>query len=445
MSSISYKTPGVYVEEAKNLTVSIPNVATAVPAFFGSTATGGSATPVPQRIDSFFEFKTRFGSPASPAWTVTAQGDQFQITGNPQTQVPTGAALLYYAVQWYFLNGGGSCYIVATLADDLAQYNAGLEALAKLDEPTLILPCGAIQLAADQYHGFCKSALQQAQSMRDRFCILDVRTDSALSIVSQRIAADIAAFRTGIDGNGLAYGAAYYPNIITAMAWEYADAQITYAENPLDHAANRGVHAKITAWLRTLRVTLPPSGAIAGVYATVDKDRGVWKAPANVSLSYANRPTLAIDDTEQNDMNVPGDKPAVNAIRQFANRGTMVWGGRTLDYKAADWTYISVRRLFIMMEESIGKAINAFVFEANDKSTWTNVKSSINSYLLQLWLDGGLVGGKSTEAFDVQVGLGETMTQDDVLNGRMIVDVRVAPVRPAEFIVIRFSQDVKAS
>ncbi len=445
MSVTTYKTPGVYVEEATNLTVSIPNVATAIPAFLGVTSQNGNAQPKPKRIESFFEFKAFFGAPAAPVWTVSAVGDQFQILGQAASQVPTGAALLYYAVQWYFLNGGGACYIVATQADVIDQYDAGLEVLSKLDEPTLILPCGAVCLPADQYHSFCKAALAQAMSLRDRFCILDVRNDAVTGTGSQRVASDISAFRSGIDCDALAYGAAYYPNVATAMAWEYADAQITYDGNPLSDPTNKGVHGKVTAWLRSQRVTLPPSGAIAGVYATVDQDRGVWKAPANVSINYAGRPTIAIDDVEQQDMNVPGDKAQINAIRLFANKGTMVWGGRTLDYKSADWTYISVRRLFIMLEESIGKAIQAFVFEANDRSTWTSVKSSINSYLYQLWLDGGLVGGKAAEAYDVQIGLGETMTQDDVLSGRMIVDVRVAPVRPAEFIVIRFSQDVKAS
>jgi uncharacterized protein len=443
--SVTYKTPGVYVSEAFDLKVSIPNVATAIPAFFGSVAEGGSATPQPQRISNFLEFKTLYGSPASPAWTIAAQGDTFQISGNPQSGMPIGSALLYYAVQWYFLNGGGPCYIVGVLADVPAQYTSGLNALATVDEPTLILPCGAMSMAADDYHAFCKSALAQAHNLRDRFCILDVRGDSAAATGSQRIAADVTAFRAGIGTDNMAYGAAYYPAVQTTMAWEYSDADLHYGSETLATMTNKVLYAKITAWLRSLKVTLPPSGAVAGVYATVDQDRGVWKAPANVGLNFANRPVITIDDSEQADMNNPGDKVQVNAIRAFADKGIMVWGARTLDYQSPDWTYISVRRLFIMIEESIAKAINAYVFEPNDKSTWTNVKAAINSYLYQLWSQGALAGGKAQEAFDVQIGLGETMTQDDVLAGRMIVDVRVAPVRPAEFIVITFSQNVRGN
>jgi uncharacterized protein len=443
--SVTYKTPGVYVSEAFDLKVSIPNVATAIPAFFGSVAQGGSATPQPKRISNFLEFKALYGSPVSPTWVVAAQGDSFQITGNPQNSMPTGAALLYYAVQWYFLNGGGACYIVGTAGDIAAQYTSGLAALANVDEPTLIVPCGAMSMSAVDYHAFCKSALTQAQALRDRFCILDVRVDSTAATGSQRIAADMAAFRSGIGIDNMAYGAAYYPAVQTTLAWEYSDADVTYGGDTLAAMANRVLYAKLTAWLRTLKVTLPPSGAVAGVYATVDQDRGVWKAPANVGLNFASRPVLTIDDSEQADMNNPGDKVQVNAIRTFADKGILVWGARTLDFQSPDWTYISVRRLFIMMEESIGKAINAFVFEPNDRSTWTNVKASINSYLYQLWSQGALTGGKPEEAYNVQIGLGETMTQDDVLAGRMIVNVSVAPVRPAEFIIITFSQNVRGN
>lgn len=443
--SVTYKTPGVYVEETFDLKVSIPNVATSIPAFFGSTQLGGSATPSPRRISNFLEFRDLYGVPDAPAWNVVAQGDGFQIDGNAHAKLPSGSALLYYAVQWYFLNGGGPCYIVATLADAAAHYTAGLTALATVDEPTLIVPAGAISMAGEDYHSFCKAALAQAQDLRDRFCILDVRADQQGATASQRIAADIAAFRSGIGGDNLAYGAAYYPYVQTTLAWEYSDSAVMYEGSALSSLTNQALYAKISAWLRTLKVTLPPSSGVAGVYVTVDKDRGVWKAPANVGLGYASRPILAIGDGEQGDMNHPGDKPQVNAIRMFADKGTLVWGARTLDYKAADWTYVSVRRLFIMMEESIGKAINAYVFEANDKSTWTNVKASVQGYLYQLWSQGALAGGKPEEAFVVQVGLGETMTQDDVREGRMVVVVKVAPVRPAEFVIITFTQNVKGA
>lgn len=406
---------------------------------------GGSSTPKPVRITGMLEFIQNFGRPASPNWVVTGSANAPVIAGNPQDAIPTGPALLYYAVQWYFLNGGGPCYIVATASDALAEYNAGLSALANVDEPTLIVPCGAMSLSASDYHNFCGSALAQAQGLRDRFCILDVRNDTASGTSSQRVAADVKAFRDNIGSGNLSYGAAYYPNVATGLAWEYSDDAIQFNGAPLSDPSNKPAYAQLTGWLRGLRVTLPPSAGVAGVYATVDRDRGVWKAPANVSLSYAQRPVYAIDDAEQMDMNVPDGSSPVNAIRFFTGKGNLVWGARTLDYKAADWTYISVRRLFIMMEESIGKAIGAFVFEPNDKSTWTNAKSSIDGYLYQLWSQGALAGGKPEEAYQVHVGLGQTMTPADVKEGRMIVQISVAPVRPAEFVIITFTQNVQGA
>lgn len=443
--SVSYKTPGVYVQEANDKSVSIPSVATSIPAFFGVVQSGGSATPLPVRITNFLEFTQQYGKPASPAWEVTTAGDGFAIAGDPQSQLPTGAALLYYAMQSYFLNGGGACYVVGLLADDIGQYLAGLRALENVDEPTLILPCGAINLSAEDYHTFCKMSLVQAERLRDRFCVVDARMESAALTTSMRVSADMAAFRDGIGGDHLSYGAAYYPYVQSTLAWEYSEEVVKLDGTAVKDITQKATHARVTAWLRGLRVVLPPSAAIAGLYATVDRDRGVWKAPANVGLVGVTAPMLPIDNDEQDDMNVPGDRAQVNAIRSFSGLGTMVWGARTLDFKAADWTYLSVRRLFIMMEESIAKAINVFVFEANDKSTWTAVKGAIDSYLFQLWGKGALAGGKPEESYAVSVGLGETMTADDVREGRMVVTVRVAPVRPAEFIEITFSQNVKSA
>lgn len=443
--SVIYNTPGVYIKEEFNPSVSIPNVATSIPAFFGLTATGGSANPTPVRISNMLEFKAKFGVPASPEWELTSNAAGFSLQGGSQQGVPQGAAMLYYALQWYFMNGGGPCYIVACAAAEASQFNAGLDALATMDEPTLIVPCGAMELPSDQYYTFCKRALAQANLLRDRFCVLDVPMASAEPRESKRTTDDVAAFRAGIGTDHLSYGAAYYPFIQTSMAWEFSDAVVKVDGTLLKDLANKGLQAKAIAWLRTFRVVLPPAPAMAGVYCTVDNDRGVWKAPANVGIVGANRPLQAIDDDEQGAMNNPGAFPPVNAIRSFTGKGSLVWGARTLDYKAADWTYINVRRLFVMMEESIAKAINKFVFEANDRSTWTHVKASINSFLHQLWVSGALAGGKPEDAFEVLIGLGETMTEADVREGRMIVSVRVAPVRPAEFIIITFSQNLKSA
>lgn len=187
------------------------------------------------------------------------------------------------------------------------------------------------------------------------------------------------------------------------------------------------------------RVILPPSAAIAGIFASVDRDRGVWKAPANVSLASVIAPVRKITNEQQERLNVdPTSGKSINAIRSFAGRGTMVWGARTLAGNDNEWRYISVRRLFIFMEESLGKATSFAVFEPNNTTTWLKVKAMAESFLYNLWQRGALAGATPDAAYYVHVGLGKTMTPQDILEGRLIVEVGVAAVRPAEFIVLRF-------
>lgn len=187
------------------------------------------------------------------------------------------------------------------------------------------------------------------------------------------------------------------------------------------------------------RQTLPPSAAMVGLYAMVDNTRGVWKAPANVSVRYVTAPAINISHDDQRDLNVHHTGKSINAIRAFSGRGTLVWGARTLAGNDNEWRYVPVRRFYNMVEESVKKASEAFVFEPNSANTWTKVKAMIENYLTILWRQGAMMGTTIDEAFFVKIGLGETMTEQDVLEGRMIVEIGMAAVRPAEFIILRFS------
>ena len=199
------------------------------------------------------------------------------------------------------------------------------------------------------------------------------------------------------------------------------------------------LYSRIRDALGSQRITLPPSSAIAGIYASVDRDRGVWKAPANVSVTGVIGPVTRMTDDTQDGLNVDATAgKSINAIRDFTGRGTMVWGARTLAGNDNEWRYVSVRRLFITIEESTRKASAFAVFEPNDATTWLKVKGMIESYLYSLWERGALAGSKPDNAYYVNVGLGRTMTTQDVLEGRMIVEIGIAAVRPAEFIVLRF-------
>ncbi|OHT43401.1 phage tail sheath C-terminal domain-containing protein [Flavobacterium tructae] len=211
-------------------------------------------------------------------------------------------------------------------------------------------------------------------------------------------------------------------------------------------AIDNATYNKILTEIYNLPITLPPSSAIAGIYARVDKDRGVWKAPANVSLNYVIKPTVKITNNIQDGLNVDTVAgKSINAIRSFTGKGTLVWGSRTLAGNDNEWRYVPVRRFFNMAEESIKKATEQFVFEPNDANTWIRVRAMIENFLILQWRAGALAGAKPEQAFYVRIGLGQTMSAIDILEGRLIVEIGMAVVRPAEFIILRFSHKMQES
>lgn len=210
--------------------------------------------------------------------------------------------------------------------------------------------------------------------------------------------------------------------------------------------SSSAIYANAKTAIKREGIIVPPSGAVAGVYAVVDGTRGVWKAPANVSLNTVIEPMVNIDNNIQDDLNVDVNAgKSINAIRTFSGKGTLVWGARTLAGNDNEWRYISVRRFFIMVEESAKKATAPFVFEPNDANTWVKVRGMLENYLTVLWRQGALAGAKPEHAFFVKCGLGQTMTADDILEGRLIIEIGMAAVRPAEFIILRFSHKLQES
>ena len=185
---------------------------------------------------------------------------------------------------------------------------------------------------------------------------------------------------------------------------------------------------------------IAPSGHVMGIYARTDTTRGVWKAPANEVVRGILQFESIITTGQQAILN----PIHVNAFRDFrtANRGLRLWGGRTLS-SDAEWKYVNVRRLFIYLEQSIERGTQFAVFEPNTESLWATVKQSISNFLISVWRDGGLEGVTAEEAFFVNVGYNVTMTQTDIDNGKLIVEVGVAPVKPAEFVIIRISQKTR--
>ncbi len=540
----NYLTPDVYTEEIPTLPPSVAGVSTAVPAFIGYTEKavkeGKSVAGQAVRISTLLEYKEAFGKaqPASFSVEVDAEDSVKNIT------VESPKSTLYHALDLYFKNGGGDCYIISvgTYADEYNKqaFLTGLEILSKEDEPTLIMLGEAVKLPADEYHEVCQSALIQCADLKDRFCIFDI----------QKADAQADAFRNGIGTNNLKYGAAYMPYLQTSLSYSYNDRdvsvpgsspveslqfeiegtiRVTYSGPASDEPSfkitkgtaagapgfsisegsmtitnvgdGKTVSEVIAAWeafpgkgnfnieslddsetvqstgntthdlalisadthtlasikgtksalynkiiseLAKEKIILPPSAAVAGVYAATDRDRGVWKAPANVSLNAVIAPTMKITSADQERLNVDANAgKSINAVRSFVGKGTLVWGARTLAGNDNEWRYVPVRRLFNMIEESTKKASYFAVFESNDAATWLKVKAMIESFLYGIWQQGGLVGPTEDQAYFVNVGLGKTMTQQDVLEGRMIVEIGLAAARPAEFIILRFSHKLQ--
>jgi phage tail sheath protein FI len=458
----TYKTPGVYVEEVSIFPPSVAQVETAIPAFIGYTEEGPTE---PTRIKSMVDYRSIFGGPSNelPDFSVDADGN-----ASADTPIPvTPDYKMYYMLELYFANGGGPCYIISVgdyedpISDsDLS--DALTNKLKKEDEPTLIVFPDAQSIGdEDKYHDLYAAAISQSAELGDRFAICDV-------LPVEKISGDdpIGAFRNGIGTNNLMYGAAYYPNLETSLTHQYNEDEITIShandsdvsvlrhsdatieddpskeDESLFHASGgdyRQQYYDIRKTIESVKLVLPPGGAVAGAYALVDSNRGVWKAPANVSLNRVSRPTVALDNDDQEDLNVTGTGKSINAIRSFSGKGVLIWGARTLDGNSNEWRYISVRRFFNMVEESVKKATERFVFEPNSANTWVKVKAMIENFLTDQWRDGALMGAKPDDAFYVKVGLGETMTQQHVLEGEMIVEIGMAVVRPAEFIILRFS------
>jgi phage tail sheath protein FI len=216
-------------------------------------------------------------------------------------------------------------------------------------------------------------------------------------------------------------------------------------------SSNSLLYNEIKEAIRSLKIVLPPSSAMAGVYGRVDSVRGVWKAPANVSLNYVIAPTEKVSEHEQADLNIHATGKSINAIRTFTGKGTLVWGARTLDGKDKkeddtdnEWKYVHVRRYYDMIEQSISQALVKFINEPNIPYTWLRAKTMLENFMNQQWMDGALAGSTTKEAYEVKVyGSKDPITEN--ITDTMIVEIKVALVRPAEFIILKFSHKLQQS
>lgn len=575
---ISHKTPGVYVRRQQIEPPRVLELESAVPAFIGytqraETTQGDSLINRPIRIRSVEEFEVFFGTffPINEIDLEVDEGRNYTVT----KVTVFHRFYLYDSIRLYFDNGGTDCYVVSVgltgeVNKEEIKFNEvkyedlkkGLDAIATLEEPTLLVIPDVVNLVSDGQPDLrlYKDALNQCAKLQDRFLIMDIPL--GYEPIKGQID-PIEAFRDSIGIHNLQYGAVYYPWIYSTFdfpvdlpdlkeeevdtekeeessadqepevedemgndpdseqPWLYSvrGMKLQKDESPgqssikctlkqmvnqqwpvkkeqrlvdayriaqqavttIKHAEDQAVQGmeerslsliseeqtaatpeKVEAQqqlrqakkrlfkehpffqqaqdaIRLEKRKVPPSGAIAGLYVRTDQERGVWKAPANQPLESVLGPVVQIDHKMQEGLNIHTTGKSINALRSFVGRGTVVWGARTLAGNNPEWRYIPVRRLFIFIEQSIKRTLEPFVFQSNNRDTWAEVRVIIENFLTSLWRRGAMTGATTEEAFTVRVGLGETMTELDILEGRMCVQIELAASRPLEFLTLTFT------
>lgn len=391
----SYLTPGVYIEEVSTGARPIEAVGTSTAAFLGLAPDLGAHQGEAVAINNPSEFRREF------------------LAGSKQSTALSNAVL------GFFRNGGSRCYVVNLGPDGLLQGAAGERQGVQLLE-------AIEEIAIVAAPGFCNAASYEAllghcESLGDRVAILDAPRDVANTDQLKQVAT--AGGRSKGGGEGEAKVAAKTAGLRPRQS-------------------DRGFGAFYFPWITIADplapknlVECPPSGHLAGIYARTDSTRGVHKAPANEVVRDALDVTYRVTHAEQGELNRSG----VNCIRFFHREGIRVWGGRTLADSASEWRYINVRRLFNMIEESIGRATRWVTFEPNDRSLWESIKRDITAFLMQLWRDGALMGDTAEAAFFVQCDE-ETNPPESIDQGKVVALIGVAPVKPAEFVIIRIGQ-----
>lgn len=437
-----------------------------------------------------------------PQKSQPVKGDYMLISGTYYSIVPDPDTVyyLYNSVKLFYENGGGDAYIVSVgpygtpskkpmapgsqIVNTNVRLNdllTGLEMLLSEQEPNMYICPEATLLSPENNGTLMENMLQQCTTMQTAMSIFDIigGNDPDPVLYTQ----DIQRFRMSTGSVGLNYGMAYFPfigttvmqnrdidytnlfggdtkqlesiinpasspnaNVAVILADIRNSDSLTVTQNHSALGNTSPIYASIIKHVLNDANILPPSGAMAGVITTTDNQIGPWQAPANTSIIGTASLPICLSDSQQANLNVDAvTGKSINAIRFFNGIGILVWGARTLDGNSLDWRYINVRRTLIFLEQSCKSAARAYIFQPNDRNTWEAVKSMIRNFLTSIWKQGGLMGAGASDAFSVDCGLGTTMTADDILNGFMNVTVKVAVVRPAEFIVISFQQQMATS
>lgn len=427
-----------------------------------------------------------------------SNGD-FLLIGSDYYSVLPDASTIYYlynSVKLFYQNSGDDAYIVSVggygkasgtvlpLGMPLVNPNVqlsdllkGLEKLNKEEKVTMYICPEATLLSLAENGTLMQQMLMQNNDMQTAISIFDVIGGNRENPQGNTV--DIEAFRNNTGTTGLSFGTAYYPFVKTILMGKrdlnytnlfggnvkelvkiipsqdaaekntiaflktiyQAETSQSVSENHRTLLHISPTYNAIISNVLEVANIIPASGSMAGVITMVDNSRGVWKAPANVSISGVTGLPIQIDHDQQEALTIDAASGiSINSIRSFIGTGVLVWGSRTLAGNDNDWRYINVRRTMIFIEQSCKNACKVFVFEPNDANTWVQIKAMLENFLGTLWRQGALAGSTPEDAYFVECGLGTTMTAQDVLDGQLFVSMGVAVTRPAEFVVITFAQ-----
>ncbi len=454
-----YKTPGVYTEEQNTFSNSIEEVPTSIPVFIGYTEKAkvntNTVLNIPTRITSFHEYIEYFGGAPdykfklSEIAYVNEEKDSVNhdiIIGDKAYSVDRVGEKynLYNAIRLFISNGGGTCYILSIGnykdALDKNKFCDGLIRLETEREPTIVVIPEVVYLPEEDCTTIQNEILKHCAKMQNRFGILDIYDGYKKISYTQNI---IENFRNSITANERDFGAAYYPWLNTSVVQSSELSETNLIAESLTLVQGKPEFKDTLEIIIEKLNVLPPASAMAGVYTMVDKFRGVWKFPANVSINSVVSPSVNISEDEQDDLNVPLDGKSVNAIRSFPGQGVLVWGARTLKGNSQDWRYINVKRTMIMLEQSIKNDFDTYIIALNDQNTKKAIKNRIEHFLTNLWKKGALVGSIPSEAFSVEAVFAKNVLRNDLSEDVFVVDVFVAVLRPKEFLKLSFNQKIE--
>ncbi|WP_156252493.1 phage tail sheath family protein [Pseudactinotalea terrae] len=418
----SVNAPGVYVQEVNDGPRPIQSVSTSVAALIGVAAAAEERVLEVTPIIDLTQYERAFVTPARGS------------DGSGPVPEPTDLGI---AVEGFFANGGGLCLVVNLGPSPTAATLRQALALLRARDEVSVLAAPGLNDAA-----FHTELIDHCELMEDRFAILDVpgvAEDMAqlTTVATPGPAAEAPADAEGAGGTAETAEGDDAGESTTRRRPARAE-RVNMRPRDTEYAALYYPRVVVTDPVTGRPRAAPASGHIAGVYARVDRLRGVHKAPANEPIRGV------IDLEDRVDRHVQGqlNQAGVNVIRSFATRGIRIWGARTLA-TGSEYTYVNVRRFVNMIKESIEIGTQWVVFEPNGYDLWSILTRDLTAYLTRVWRDGALLGATPAEAFFVKCDR-ETNPDEEIDAGYLTALIGIAPVKPAEFVIIKISQNMSS-